>query len=63
MILKLEILDLERKEIVLYIYVVKTKMLISRAVTAQLICAFVFTYAKSMFSPMPFPENTDSINI
>ena len=31
-------------------YVVKTKMLISCAVTAQLICAFVFTYAKGRFS-------------
>ena len=31
-------------------YVVKTKALISCAVTAQLICAFVFAYAKSCFS-------------
>ena len=32
------------------IYVVKTKAQISCAVTAQLICAFVFAYAKSRFS-------------
>ena len=32
------------------IYVGKTKALISYAVTAQLICAFVFAYAKSRFS-------------
>ena len=32
------------------IRVVKTKVLISCAVTAQLICAFVFTYAKLWFS-------------
>ena len=32
------------------IYVAKTKALISCAVTAQLICAFVFVYAKSRFS-------------
>ena len=32
------------------IYVVKTKSLISCAVTAQLICAFVFAYTKSRFS-------------
>ena len=31
-------------------YVVKTKALISCAVTAQLICVFVFAYAKSSFS-------------
>ena len=31
-------------------YVAKTKALISCAVTAQLICAFVFTYAKGRFS-------------
>ena len=30
--------------------VAKTKALISCAVTAQLICAFVFAYAKSRFS-------------
>ena len=29
---------------------VKTKALISSAVTAQLICAYVFAYAKSRFS-------------
>ena len=32
------------------IYVVKTKALISCAVTTQLICVFVFAYAKSRFS-------------
>ena len=32
------------------IYVAKTKGLISCVVTTQLICAFVFTYAKSRFS-------------
>ena len=31
-------------------YVVKTKALISFAVTAKLICVFVFAYAKSRFS-------------
>ena len=31
-------------------YVAKEKALISRAVTAQLICAFVFAYAKITFS-------------
>ena len=32
------------------IYVAKTKALISCAVTAQLICSFVYTYAKIRFS-------------
>ena len=32
------------------IYVAKTKGLISCAVTAELICGFVFAYAKSWFS-------------
>ena len=32
------------------IHVAKTKVLISCAVTAQLICAFVLAYAKSRFS-------------
>ena len=32
------------------IYVAKTKALISSAVTAQLICVFVFAFAKSQFS-------------
>ena len=32
------------------IYVAKTKALMSCAVTVQLICAFVFAYAKSRFS-------------
>ena len=31
-------------------YVAKTKALISFAVTAKLICAFVFAYAKCLFS-------------
>ena len=31
-------------------YVAKTKALISFAVTAKLICVFVFTYAKRWFS-------------
>ena len=31
-------------------YVAKTKALISFVVTAKLICAFVFAYAKSQFS-------------
>ena len=31
-------------------YVAKTKALISFAVTAKLICVFVFTYAKHWFS-------------
>ena len=31
-------------------YVEKTKALISCAVTAQLICTFVFTYAKRRFT-------------
>ena len=32
------------------IYVAKTKALIGCMVTAQLICAYVFVYAKSIFS-------------
>ena len=32
------------------IFVAKTKALISCAVTAKLICGFVFAYAKSRFS-------------
>ena len=32
------------------IYVAKTKALMSCVVTAQLICAFVFAYAKNRFS-------------
>ena len=35
---------------VLLIHEVQTKALISCAVTAQLICIFVFAYAKSLFS-------------
>ena len=34
----------------LYYLISKNKVLISCAVTAQLICAFVFTYAKFRFS-------------
>ena len=34
----------------LYFYVAKTKALISFAVTAKLICVFVFAYAKKRFS-------------
>ena len=33
------------------IRIAKTKALISCAVTAQLICVFVFTFVKSRFSP------------
>ena len=44
----LEILDLESRGIVLC--VAKTKALISFAVTAKLICAFVFAYAGCWFS-------------
>ena len=52
---RLEILDLGRRGIVLSMYpctihVAKTKALISFAVTAKLICVFVFAYAKSWFS-------------
>ena len=39
-----------RKKMDCTICVTKTKTLISCAVTAQLICAFVFAYAKSTFS-------------
>ena len=42
--LKFPILEVEK----LY-YVAKTKALISCAVTVQLICTFVFAYAKSCF--------------
>ena len=38
------------KEVEGSIDVAKTKELISRAVTSQLICAFVFAYVKSSFS-------------
>ena len=44
-----EILDLESKENCT-IRVAKTKVLISFAVTAKLICVFVFAYAKCWFS-------------
>ena len=43
----LKILDLDSRGIVL------TKALISCTVTVQLICIFVFTYAKSRFSHNP----------
>ena len=46
----LEILDLVRRGTALAIQEAKTKALISCAVTAQLICAFVFAYAKISFS-------------
>ena len=45
------------------IFVAKTKALISCAVTAQLICGFVFAYAKRRFSYVAaqlcfiFPDN------
>ena len=39
-----------RKKRYCIIRVAKTKMLISFAVTAKLICVFVFAYAKSRFS-------------
>ena len=42
--------DFESRGIVLSIYVAKTKALISFAVTAKLICVFVFAYAKCWFS-------------
>ena len=45
-----EISDLESRGIALSTYVGKTKALITFVVTAQLICAFVFAYAKSRFS-------------
>ena len=48
--LRLEISDLGRKGIDCTIHVAKTKELISFAVTAKLICVFVFAYAKSRFS-------------
>ena len=50
---RLEISDLGRREIVLsdtIISIAKTKALISFAVTAKLICVFVFAYVKSRFS-------------
>ena len=34
----------------LYYYEAKTRALISSAVTAQLVCFFIFAYAKSMFT-------------
>ena len=42
--------DLESREIVQSIRLAKTKMLISFAVTAKLICAFGFAYADCWFS-------------
>ena len=46
--IKLEISDLGRRDCT--ICLTKTKALISFAVTAKLICVFVFAYAKSRFS-------------
>ena len=43
-------MDLVSRGIVLSIYVVKTKVLISGAVTGQLTSVYVFAYAKSRFS-------------
>ena len=34
----------------MYYYEAKKRALISSAVTAQLVCSFIFAYAKSMFS-------------
>ena len=45
----LEVLDSGRKRNARSIYGAKTRALISCAVIAQLICAFVFAYAKSRF--------------
>ena len=47
--LRLEISDLHKKRSCT-IHVVKTKALISFAVTAKLICVFVFAYARGRFS-------------
>ena len=46
---RLEISDLGSRRNVLSVYL-KTKVLISCVVSAQLICSFVFAYAKSRFS-------------
>ena len=46
----LEISDLESRGIALSTCVAKTKVLISFALTAKLICVFVFAYAKCWFS-------------
>ena len=48
--MRLEISYLGSRGIVLSIYIAKTKAMISYAVTAKLICVFVFAYAKSRFS-------------
>ena len=47
---RLEISDLGSRGIVLSIYIAKTKALISFAVTAKLICVFVFAYVEGCFS-------------
>ena len=47
---RLEVLNFRFKKSDCSICEAKTKALISCAVTAQLICAFVFAYAKSRFS-------------
>ena len=46
----LEFRNPERGGIVLYLRVAETKALISFAVTAKLICVFVFAYTKIRFS-------------
>ena len=48
---RLETLDLESTGIVYRYCKAKTKVLISFAVTAKLICTFVFAYADCWFSP------------
>ena len=45
------------------IYVAKTKALISFAVSAKLICVFVFEYAKSRFSHNEAPIINNIYNI
>ena len=47
---RLEILDFNRYKKDCTIRIAKTKALISFAVTAKLICVFVFAYAKNWFS-------------
>ena len=43
-------IGIKEVEVLYYLYVVKTKALISCEATAQLICVFVFAYTKSRFS-------------
>ena len=47
--MKLGISDLRRREFAQFVTVAKTKAQISCAVTAQLICVFVFAYAAQLF--------------